>query len=111
MAFDDSKLDSMEDDSLVEVDEEAIQKLDEAIIAAEAGERSFFLVCSNCGSRDLGVIPMDVVAAASTLGTWEERYVCRNCGHEGAPLLFDDEEAYEKFCELRGGGSSGNVGA
>jgi predicted RNA-binding Zn-ribbon protein involved in translation (DUF1610 family) len=99
------------DDSFSEVSEEEIRKLDEAIIAAEANEKTFFLVCPSCGSRDLGVIPRDVVAAASTIGTWEERYVCRSCGHEGAPLLFDDEEAYEKFCESKGAGTQGGVGA
>jgi hypothetical protein len=99
------------DDSFSEVSEEEIRKLDEAIIAAEANEKTFFLVCPSCGSRDLGVIPSDVDAASSGLAPWENRFFCRVCGHESVPLLFDDEEAYEKFCESKGGGTQGGVGA
>jgi predicted nucleic acid-binding Zn-ribbon protein len=99
------------DDEEVEVDEASLENLDKVIMAAQDAERSFFLACSNCGSRSLSIIPSDVVAAASTLGTLEERYVCRSCGHEGVPLIFDDEETHRKFCESKRGGSQGDVGA
>jgi predicted RNA-binding Zn-ribbon protein involved in translation (DUF1610 family) len=103
MASDDESDTTEDDDSLPEIDEEAIKKLDEAIIAAEDAEVSFFLVCPNCGGRDLGVIPADPVAAASTVSLWESQYLCRACGHEGVPLIFDDEEVYQKFRESKGG--------
>jgi hypothetical protein len=110
MAFDD-RSDSMgDDDPIPEVDEAAIRKLDEEIIAAEDNEVAFFLVCPNCGGRDLGVVPSEVDAAASTLTPWENRHFCHTCNFEGVALLFDDEEIYQKFRESRGGIIHGTVG-
>jgi hypothetical protein len=104
MAFDDSSDPVENDDSPIEVGEEAIKKLDEEIIAAEENEVSFFLVCPNCGGRDLGSVPSEVDAAASILAPWENRHFCHICGFDGVPLLFDDEEVYQKFRESRGAG-------
>lgn len=51
--------------------------------------------CADCGSRQ---VRGDRVPDARLLGTDESRYyVCKACGHQGMPLLFDDPADYAAF--------------
>lgn len=52
------------------------------------------LACISCGSRNLrsgaavdGIVPGDVPYV----------YICNECEHKGAPIIFDTEEEYNKF--------------
>jgi hypothetical protein len=57
--------------------------------------------CINCGSRDIrsGTIS-DGVLPGYTDGL--VTYVCNNCNHRGIPVIFDSEEEYSEFAEVRG---------
>lgn len=51
--------------------------------------------CPKCGSRKIfqGRLKEGVLTGYTT------KYVCRNCGYQGFPLIFDTEEEYKKFIE------------
>lgn len=52
--------------------------------------------CPVCGSKNIriGTLSDGII---SGLSSWNE--VCRNCGYQGAPLVFDSEFTYNKFFE------------
>ena len=51
------------------------------------------IACPNCGSRRIYQGTMgDGVLVGYTF-----REVCRNCGYQGMPIIFDSEEEYRKF--------------
>jgi protein-S-isoprenylcysteine O-methyltransferase Ste14 len=50
--------------------------------------------CPVCGSTDIGIGTLGD-GIISGLSSWKE--VCHNCGYQGASLLFDSEEAYQRF--------------
>ena len=51
--------------------------------------------CPNCGSRKIfqGKLKEGILTGITT------KYVCRNCGYQGFPILFDNEKEYKKFIE------------
>ena len=51
------------------------------------------LSCPNCGSKNIfqGTLRNGVLTGYTT------RYVCRNCGYQGMPIIFNSENEYEKF--------------
>ncbi len=52
--------------------------------------------CPRCGSRriEMGTMNQGVLFG---LTSWKS--VCKNCGYQGEPLFFEDEESYQKFLE------------
>ena len=52
--------------------------------------------CPNCGSKNIGIGTLGD-GIISGLSSWKE--VCRDCGYQGASLLFDSESEYKKFLE------------
>jgi hypothetical protein len=51
--------------------------------------------CPVCGSKNIGIGTLGD-GIISGLSSWKE--VCKNCGYQGASLLFETEEDYQKFC-------------
>ncbi len=51
--------------------------------------------CPKCGSRRIfqGRLKEGVLTGYNT------KYVCRDCGYQGFPLIFDSEEEYKKFLD------------
>lgn len=51
------------------------------------------VACPNCGSRKIyqGTMGEGVLTGYTT------RSVCRNCGYQGMPIIFDSETDYKKF--------------
>ena len=51
------------------------------------------IACPNCGSRKIyqGTMGEGVLTGYTT------RSVCRNCGYQGMPIIFDSETDYKKF--------------
>jgi transcription elongation factor Elf1 len=50
--------------------------------------------CPNCGSKNIGIGTLgDGIIFG--LSSWKE--VCKDCGYQGASLLFDSEIEYKKF--------------
>lgn len=52
--------------------------------------------CPNCGSKNIGIGTLGD-GIISGLSSWKE--VCRNCGYQGASLVFDSEADYQKFLD------------
>ncbi len=50
--------------------------------------------CPKCGSRKIfqGRLKEGIL-----IGVTPTKYVCRNCGYQGSPLIFDNESEYKKF--------------
>jgi hypothetical protein len=50
--------------------------------------------CPNCGSKKIGVGNLsDGIVYGLT--SWKE--VCKDCGYQGAPVIFKNEEIYNKY--------------
>lgn len=51
------------------------------------------IACPNCGSKKIfqGTMGDGVLTGYTT------RSVCKNCGYQGMPIIFDTEENYQKF--------------
>lgn len=52
--------------------------------------------CPVCGSKNIGIGTLGD-GIISGLSSWNE--VCRNCGYQGASLIFESESEYNKFLE------------
>jgi transcription elongation factor Elf1 len=52
--------------------------------------------CPVCGSKNIGIGTLGD-GIISGLSSWNE--VCRNCGYQGASLIFESEFEYNKFLE------------
>jgi uncharacterized integral membrane protein len=52
--------------------------------------------CPVCGSKNIGIGTLGD-GIISGLSSWNE--VCRNCGYQGASLVFESEAQYKKFLE------------
>ena len=52
--------------------------------------------CPVCGSKNIGIGTLGD-GIISGLSSWKE--VCRNCGYQGASLVFESETDYQKFLE------------
>lgn len=52
--------------------------------------------CPVCGSKNIGIGTLGD-GIISGLSSWNE--VCRNCGYQGASLVFESESEYRKFLE------------
>ena len=52
--------------------------------------------CPICGSRNIGIGTLGD-GIISGLSSWKE--VCRNCGYQGASLVFESENEYQKFLD------------
>ena len=52
--------------------------------------------CPVCGSKNIGIGTLGD-GIISGLSSWNE--VCRNCGYQGASLVFESELEYKKFFE------------
>ncbi|MFH1102021.1 MAG: hypothetical protein V1726_08325 [Methanobacteriota archaeon] len=52
--------------------------------------------CPKCGSKN---IQIGTLGSGVTYGITSWKSVCRNCGYQGEPLLFDSEENYDKFVQ------------
>lgn len=52
--------------------------------------------CPNCGSKNIGIGTLGD-GIISGLSSWKE--VCRDCGYQGASLLFDSEVEYKRFVD------------
>ena len=50
--------------------------------------------CPKCGSKR---IEMGTMGAGVTWGVTSWKSVCKDCGYQGEPLLFDSEKEYQKF--------------
>ena len=50
--------------------------------------------CPKCGSKNIQMGTMD---AGVIYGVTSWKSVCKECGYQGEPLLFDSEDAYQKF--------------
>ncbi|MFO7678216.1 MAG: hypothetical protein R6V50_07545 [Thermoplasmatota archaeon] len=52
--------------------------------------------CPNCGSKDIkmGSLGDGVLYG---IGSWKQ--VCKRCGYQGAPLVFDSVEEYKEYYE------------
>lgn len=50
--------------------------------------------CPKCGSKN---IQMGTMGAGVTYGITSWKSVCRDCGYQGEPLIFDSESDYNKF--------------
>ena len=51
------------------------------------------IACPNCGSRRIYQGTM----GDGVLTGYTSRNVCRNCGYQGIPVIFDTEQEYHKF--------------
>ena len=51
--------------------------------------------CPKCGSRN---IEMGTMGSGVLFGLTSWKSMCRDCGYQGEPLLFDSETEYQKFC-------------
>lgn len=49
--------------------------------------------CPKCGSRKI----FQGRLSDGVLTGYNSRNVCRECGYQGPPLIFDSEEYYKKF--------------
>jgi len=54
------------------------------------------LACPRCGSKR---IEMGTMNQGVLFGVTSWKSVCKNCGYQGEPLIFDTEESYEKFLD------------
>ena len=54
------------------------------------------LACPRCGSKH---IEMGTMNQGVLFGITSWKSVCKNCGYQGEPLIFETEEAYEKFLD------------
>jgi transcription elongation factor Elf1 len=52
--------------------------------------------CPNCGSKNIGIGTLGD-GIISGLSSWKE--VCKDCGYQGASLIFDSETEYNKFID------------
>ena len=52
--------------------------------------------CPKCGSKD---IQMGGIGEGVLFGITSWKQVCKKCGYQGAPLVFDSEKEYKKFVE------------
>ncbi|KYK20123.1 hypothetical protein AYK25_04920 [Thermoplasmatales archaeon SM1-50] len=52
--------------------------------------------CPNCGSKNIGIGTLGD-GIISGLSSWKE--VCRDCGYQGASLVFESEAVYQKFLD------------
>lgn len=52
--------------------------------------------CPVCGSKNIGIGTL-ADGIISGLSSWNE--VCRNCGYQGASLVFESESQYNKFLD------------
>jgi transcription elongation factor Elf1 len=52
--------------------------------------------CPICGSKNIGIGTLGD-GIISGLSSWNE--VCKNCGYQGASLVFESESEYKKFLE------------
>lgn len=52
--------------------------------------------CPVCGSKNIGIGTLGD-GIISGLSSWNE--VCKNCGYQGASLIFESETEYKKFLE------------
>jgi len=52
--------------------------------------------CPVCGSKNIGIGTLGD-GIISGLSSWNE--VCKNCGYQGASLLFESETEYKKFLD------------
>jgi transcription elongation factor Elf1 len=52
--------------------------------------------CPRCGSKR---IEMGTMNQGVLFGVTSWKSVCRNCGYQGEPLIFDTEEEYDRFLE------------
>jgi transcription elongation factor Elf1 len=52
--------------------------------------------CPICGSKNIGIWTLGD-GIISGLSSWNE--VCKNCGYQGASLIFESESEYKKFLE------------
>jgi uncharacterized protein YqhQ len=52
--------------------------------------------CPVCGSKNIGIGTLGD-GIISGLSSWNE--VCKNCGYQGASLIFESEVQYKKFIE------------
>lgn len=53
--------------------------------------------CPNCGSTQIYQGRM----GEGVLTGYTSRNVCRNCGYQGMPIIFDTEKEYKKFLESK----------
>ena len=53
------------------------------------------IACPKCGSRKI----FHGRLKEGALSGYTPKEVCRDCGYQGMPLIFDDVEAYKKFLE------------
>lgn len=51
--------------------------------------------CPKCGSKKIYQGRM----SDGVLTGYTSRNVCRNCGYQGPPIIFDSEEDYKKFLD------------
>lgn len=51
--------------------------------------------CPKCGSKKIYQGRM----SDGVLTGYTNRKVCRNCGYQGSPIIFDSEKDYKKFLE------------
>ena len=49
--------------------------------------------CPNCGSKHI----YQGRLGDGVLTGYTSRNVCRDCGYQGMPIFFDDEDEYKKF--------------
>lgn len=54
--------------------------------------------CAICGSKNLGMPPYSLTEIRISLSG---QYYCKNCGNVGFPMIFDNEEDYKRFLELK----------
>lgn len=56
--------------------------------------------CPKCGSKNIshGTIRDGI------LDGYVNRYVCRECGYQGMPIIFDSEKEYKAFLKSIGDG-------
>jgi transcription elongation factor Elf1 len=52
--------------------------------------------CPICGSKNINAGTLD---SGVTFGVTSWKSVCKECGYQGEPLLFDSEQEYSKFLE------------
>jgi hypothetical protein len=52
--------------------------------------------CPKCGSKNIEVGTLD---SGVTFGVTSWKEVCRECGYQGQPLLFESEKEYNEFLE------------
>jgi len=60
-------------------------------------EKMEIKACPNCGSRKIYQGRM----GDGVLTGYTNRDVCRNCGYQGMPIIFDSEKEYKKFLESK----------